>query len=113
MEQIQWLVGIGVTMTLGWASILVGAFARTLKLIRGVEADVAERDRIVHQKIDRVRDDTVHKGDLDVVTARLTKDLHEIRDEQRVMNRDTNARLDALLSAIANRNATRGGGGND
>lgn len=110
MEQIQWLIGLGATVILGLTGMVVGGFARTLKLIRNVERDVQDREANLHLKIDRVRDDSVHRGDLEAVTLRLTKDLHEIRDEQRTMNRDTNARLDALLSAIANRNAAKGGG---
>lgn len=104
---LQWLVGIGVSLSLGWASLLVGAFYRVMSVIRKVEDQAQEGDKQLHSRINRVREDTVHKADLSELSARLTKDLHEIRDEQRTANNATNLRLDALLNAIANRNDGR------
>lgn len=103
----QWIIGIAVTATLGWASILAGAFWRIMAIIRKVEAQAKEGDDRLHSRVNRVREDTVHKADLAEVSARISKDLHEIRDEQRSATRDTNTRLDALLNAIANRNGMK------
>lgn len=103
----QWLIGMGVTLSLGWASILAGAFWRIMGIIRRVETQMKDADNQLHSRVNRVREDTVHKADLADLSSRISKDLHEIRDEQRSANNATNQRLDALLNAIANRNDGR------
>jgi septal ring factor EnvC (AmiA/AmiB activator) len=103
-EDLKWAIGIAVTLTLGWGTILVGAFWRLVSMIRHVEDEVGNNSKDLHARINRVREDTVQKSDLDAHLNRLLNDMREIRDEHRQSRKDTNARLDALLSAIANRN---------
>ena len=103
-EDLKWAIGIAVTLTLGWGTILAGAFWRLVWMIRRVEDDVGNNSKELHARINRVREDTVHKSDLDGHLNRLLNDMREIRDEHRQSRKDTNARLDALLSAIASRN---------
>ena len=103
-EDLKWAIGIAVTLTLGWGTILIGAFWRLVSMIRHVEDEVGNNSKDLHARINRVREDTVQKSDLDAHLNRLLNDMREIRDEHRQSRKDTNARLDALLSAIANRN---------
>lgn len=101
---IKWLIGIAISAMIAQLTALVGAFWRLLIMIKSAETQAKTGDDLLHDRINRMRDDTVHKSDLSDLSARLTKDLHEIRDEQRTANNNTNLRLDALLNAIANRN---------
>jgi len=103
-EDLKWAIGIAVTLTLGWGTILIGAFWRLVSMIRRVEDEVDGSNRELHARISRVREDAVQKTDLDGHLLRLSSDMREMRDEHRQSTKDTNARLDALLSAIASRN---------
>jgi len=103
-EDLKWAIGIAVTLTLGWGTILIGAFWRLVSMIRRVEDEVGNNSKEMHARINRVREDTVQKSDLDGHLNRLLNDMREMRDEHRQSRKDTNARLDALLSAIASRN---------
>jgi len=100
----KWIIGVAVTVTLGWGSLLAGAFWRLVSMIRRVEDEVSENSKELHARINRVREDTVQKSDLDGHLTRLSEDMREMRKEQREATKDTNTRLDALLSAIASRN---------
>jgi hypothetical protein len=106
-QEWQWIIGLGVTLSLGWGSILAGVFWKIMAMIGKADDQAKEGDKELHGRITRLREDTVHKTDLTELSARLSKDLHEIRDEQRTANNATNLRLDALLNAIANRNDGR------
>ena len=103
-DDVKWIIGIAVTLTLGWGTILAGAFWRLVSMIRYVEHEVDNNSKELHARINRVREDTVQKSDLDGHLLRLSSDMREMRDEHRQSTKDTNARLDALLSAIASRN---------
>lgn len=98
----KWIIGIAVTLTLGWGSILIGAFWRLVSMIRRVEDEMDNSSKELHARINRVREDTVQKSDLDVHLTRLSSDMREMRNEQREATKITNTRLDALLAAIAN-----------
>lgn len=102
---IQWLIGMAVTLSLGWATILIGAFWRLLGMIRRVEAQMQQEDSQLHARINRVREDSVHKADLTELATRLNGTMREMRQEHREASKATNDRLDALLAAIANRNS--------
>lgn len=101
-EDWKWVIGIAVTLTLGWGSILIGAFWRLVSMIRRVEDEMDNSSKELHARINRVREDTVQKSDLDGHLTRLSNDMREMRQEHREATKDTNARLDALLAAIAN-----------
>jgi len=103
-EDWKWVIGIAVTLTLGWGSILIGAFWRLVSMIRRVEDEMDNSSKELHARINRVREDTVQKSDLDGHLTRLSSDMREMRKEQREATKATNTRLDALLSAIASRN---------
>jgi len=101
-EDWKWVIGIAVTLTLGWGSILIGAFWRLVSMIRRVEDEMDNSSKELHARINRVREDTVQKSDLDGHLTRLSNDMREMRQEHREATKDTNTRLDALLAAIAN-----------
>lgn len=101
-EDWKWIIGIAVTLTLGWGSILIGAFWRLVSMIRRVEDEMDNSSKELHARINCVREDTVQKSDLDGHLTRLSNDMREMRQEHREATKDTNSRLDALLTAIAN-----------
>lgn len=101
-DDLKWAIGIAVTLTLGWGSILIGAFWKVVSMIRRVEDEMDNSSKELHARINRVREDTVQKSDLDGHLTRLSNDMREMRQEHREATKDTNARLDALLAAIAN-----------
>jgi len=103
-EDWKWIIGIAVTSTLGWGSILAGAFWKLVSMVRHLHDETDRSSKELHARINQVRADTVHKSDLDGHLSRLSSDMREMRQEHREATKDTNARLDALLSAIAVRN---------
>lgn len=117
----RWAIGIGASMTIGWAGLLVGAFRSVLTRISKAEADSREHVNSVegkmslavgelHQRVTRVREDTVHKSDLNDMSARVSSELREMRDANAKAHATTNERLDKLLAAIANRNSSHNRG---
>ena len=103
-EDLKWLIGIAVTLFLFWGSMLGGAFWRIMGTIRKVEDAVEKGDKELHERINRVREDTVRKADLVDLGTGLRDDMKEMRQEHRDATKATNSRLDALLAAIASRN---------
>lgn len=101
-EELRWIVGLGVSVALGWGSVLSVGFWKVLSMIRRVEDELDTNSRELHARVSRIREETVHKSDLDGHLARLSQDMREMRTEQRAATKDTNQRLDALLAAIAN-----------
>lgn len=101
-EDWKWIIGIAVTLTLGWGSILIGAFWRLVSMIRRVEDEMDNSSKELHARINRVREDTVQKSDLDGHLTRLSNDMREMRQEHRDATKATNERLDALVTAVAN-----------
>jgi len=93
----KWMIGIAETAALGWGSLLAGAFWKLVLMVRRVEDEMDVNSKELHARINRVREDTVHKSDLDRHLSRLSEDMHEMHKEQLQANKDTNARLDALL----------------
>ena len=61
-------------------------------------------DDALHSRINRIREETAHKSDLTDLQHRISEDLKEMRNDQKTAASAVNARLDALLSAIAARN---------
>jgi len=102
-DDLKWIIGLGVSLTLGWGSILAGAFWKLVSMVRRVEDEMDRNSKELHARINRVREDTVQKSDLDGHLTRLSSDMRDMRQEQREATKDTNTRLDALLSAIATR----------
>lgn len=102
-DDLKWAIGIAVTLTLGWGTILIGAFWRLVSMIRRVEDEVDGNSKELHARINRVREDTVQKSDLDGHLIRLSNDMREMRQEHREATKATNDRLDVLLTAVVNK----------
>ena len=103
-QEIQWLVGLAVTLSLGWITILVGAFRSVMNVVRDNETVSKRRVDELHTRVNRVREDVVHKSDLNEISLRLSQDMREMRIEHQASSTATNERLDALMSAIVIRN---------
>lgn len=100
-EDWRWLIGLAVTLSLGWGSILIGAFWRLLGMIRRVEDDMGRNEKELHGRINRIREDTVLKSDLDRHVAQMSEEVRALRTELRNSSQEHTNRLDALLAALA------------
>jgi len=76
-DEIRWLIGIGASL----GALIVGAFYRLGGQMR-TEIDV------VHNRINKVRDEYVRRDDKDKSDARIEQMVKEIRDEQRAYHKD-------------------------
>jgi low affinity Fe/Cu permease len=92
-SETQWLIGLAVTIIVAFGTVLITAF-RSLTNSREVG------DSQLHERINRVRDEYVRRVDLDSHLHRLDEAVKELRDETREGTRETNRRLDAVLSAL-------------
>lgn len=99
-DDIQWLLGIAITVTMAWLSILVGTFWKVVAMIRKVEEDLAKDNKELHSRINRLAQSSVNRDDLDRHLTRLSTEMRDMREEQRQSSKDMNERLDSLLSAI-------------
>lgn len=72
-----------------------------------------ERDDNLHVRLNRVSEETVHKSDLHELSTQLRSDIHRLENQQTAAGNATNARFDALMNAIMNRNVTHGNPGGD
>lgn len=70
-----------------------------------LNAAIGDGDEKLHERINRTRDDMsnlyVKRTDLDGHLQRIEKSVTDMRQEMREERRDTNSRLDAVLSAIS------------
>lgn len=105
-EDLKWIIGIEVTVTLAWGSILIGAFWKLLGMIRRVEEDMDKKEKELHSRINRVREETVQKSELDGHLQRLGSDMREMRQEHRDATKATNYRLDKLLELSLKRGSS-------
>ena len=105
---LKWLLGMAAGMLGIWVSSFAGAVWQILRRIARVEENSKASDDALHERINKVREDTVHKSDLHDLGTRLDASIKEMRDQQQSSTNATNLRLDTLLAAIANRNETRG-----
>lgn len=110
-EDIKWLIGLATAMLGVWLTTFMGAVWQLLRKIGRVEDDRKAADDALHERVNKVREDTVHKTDLNEMGARLSGEIQRMETQQVTMNSATNQRLDKLLEAIANRNEDRGKGG--
>ena len=99
-DDLKWVIGIGVTLTVFWGGLFVGAFWRIVGMIKDVRVNSSENTKELHARIDRVREDTVQKSDLDGHLNRIYSEMREGRQEQREATKATSARLDALIATL-------------
>lgn len=100
--ELQWLVGISVTVVIAVAGIAIGAYrsvvGRMDTIFNRLEAQTKDGDKELHQRINRTRDDYVRRVDLDAHMSRIDGTLAEIRRDQRSL-------LDRLEKIIETRSA--------
>jgi len=97
VTELQWIVGLSVTVVIAIASIAIGAFrAMAARLDRAVEklgSDLREGDKDLgraikagddnlHERLNRVREDYVSRREHDEHMIRIDKTLDEIKASQ-------------------------------
>jgi hypothetical protein len=97
VTELQWIVGLSVTVVIAIASIAIGAFramaARLDKVAEKLASDLKEGDKELaramksgddnlHDRLNRVRDEYVPRRELDDHMARIDKTLDEIKGSQ-------------------------------
>lgn len=91
-----WLIGMILTAGAFVISLVGGVIARDRQMSR----QIREGDEKLHERINRVRDDMVHKSDQDRHLTRIDANIHDMREEQRELRRETTSRLDVLIKQI-------------
>lgn len=94
--ELQWLVGIAVTVVLGIGSIAVAAFYKVSGKIEAAVDNmhtlIKQGDDALHERVNRLKDDTnnnyVRRADLESYMKRLDDTLKEMRDDIKQIVRD-------------------------
>lgn len=91
IAELQWLVGISLTVVLTIGGMLIAAFRALSGKIDKGNTDMAKAlkdgDDHLHERVNRIRDEYVKRVDLDGHLGRIDATLREIREDQREMNR--------------------------
>lgn len=88
-EEIKWLIGIGVAISLSVAGYIIAA-------IRGLSSQIKAGDDALHQRINRVRDEYVRRDDLADFSVRFENSIREMRQENRDLFKQMNERIDKI-----------------
>lgn len=75
-EEIKWVIGIGLTISISLITALIAAF-------RNLATRVSTGDRDLHKRIDDVKDKYVRRDDLDAHIRRIEKGIDDVKDEMR------------------------------
>lgn len=86
-DELKWLAGIGLTVTITLVTSLIAAF-------RSLANRVSSGDRDLHNRIEEVKDMYVRRDDLNAHIKRIEANLRDIRDE----NRENHKQLLAALT---------------
>lgn len=104
VDELQWLIGVSVTVLLAIATMLIAAFrALSGKIEKGnseLAKGIKDGDDHLHERVNRVRDEYVKRVDLDGHMTRMETNVKELRDENREGTREINRRLDTVLSTL-------------
>lgn len=97
MDEIKWLI----MAMIAAAGVVSGVVAAGWRVLSDRQYN---GDNTLHDRINRVRDDLgkdfVRKSDLDGHLQRIDKSVTDLRDEAREASRETNRRLDTIISAV-------------
>lgn len=91
---LQWLVGISLTVFVALASIMIGA---SRNLGNKMSKSVAE----LHARIDHVKDNYVRRDDLDRHLERIDGNVNELRREIRHGNEMVMNRFDQIIERLS------------
>lgn len=73
---VQWVVGLGVSLWTAYTVAMVAAF-------RNLASRLSSGDKDLHNRIDEVKEKYVRRDDLDNHIMRLETGIRDIKDEQR------------------------------
>lgn len=90
----SWIIATVIAIAGFVTTLIGGVVARD----RAMSRQIREGDEKLHDRVNRIRDDMVHKDDLNRHLERMDRTLNEMRDEQREQRREMNMRLDQLLA---------------
>ncbi|QDP56573.1 MAG: hypothetical protein GOVbin2380_8 [Prokaryotic dsDNA virus sp.] len=88
---IEWLIGAAIALF----SVIGGMIVRDRQVMKSIN----EGDEKLHERINKVQSEYVRRDDLNGHISSIEKSVHEMREEQR----ETNRRIDALLTAMTNK----------
>lgn len=92
-DEIKWLIGLSSGVLVATGGIMVAAFNRLAdRISRG--------DDVLHARINHVSEDYVRRVDLDGHLGRVDVHIRDLKAEMREQHRDTQTRLDSVLTAI-------------
>lgn len=105
-----------VTLTIGWGlsilALIGGAIARDRYISASISAgDKAVRDEmdkkidVVHERVNKTRDEFVRRDDLDGHLARIEKSIAGMHDEQKITNKRIDEFMTEMLKHATNGNA--------
>lgn len=78
---------------------LIAAIGGIIVRDRQVMKSINEGDEKLHERINKAQSEYVRRDDLNGHISSIEKSVHEMREEQR----ETNRRIDALLTAMTNK----------
>ncbi len=84
------LIGIGLTVV----AIIGGIIVRDRQVMKAI----ADGDNVLHARVTRVQEEYVRRDDLNGHISSIENSVNQMREEQR----ETNRRIDALLTAMSN-----------
>lgn len=96
VQELQWLMGIAITVVLGIGTIAIGAFYKVSNKIDGavenMRTAVKQGEEHLHDRINRLREDVannyVRRVDLESHMKRQDDTLKEMRDDIKQIIRD-------------------------
>lgn len=94
-------------MTFDWSDlvegvgILVGIIIWSFGMWRYLVTRIDEGDKVLHARINDVREGYVRRDDLNTHLARIEKAVDRLQEVQAEHNRHMNARFDNLLTTLA------------
>lgn len=84
------LIGIGLTVV----AIIGGIIVRDRQVMKAIQ----DGDNVLHARVTRVQEEYVRRDDLNGHISSIENSVNQMREEQR----ETNRRIDALLTAMTN-----------
>lgn len=99
-DQIVWLIGVLVTVGLSFLGIGVAAF-------RNLSNKTSEGDRVLHRRIEAVKDNYVRRDDLDGHLDRIGASVSDLKSEMKEMKENIEAKHSQILEAVMERNSSR------
>ncbi|MCE7026440.1 hypothetical protein [Jiella avicenniae] len=91
-EELRWIIGA--------AFALIGLIGGFIARDRQLTSTIKMGDDVLHDRINRTRDEYLRRDDFNAHMGRIETTVSELRHELRDTRRETNERLDAIISAV-------------